>query len=351
MNHDPLPLSAYQDIAPLCQKGHVVLVKNKVDGMLYVKKYLNNCSPELFIHLKQSAVENTPEIHGLYTAGSCLIVIEEYLAGNTLAERLEQDGMLSEKETIQIALQLCRILQNLHSLNPAVIHRDIKPSDILLSPDGSVKLLDFNAAKLHTAVNSRDTVLLGTEGYAAPEQYGFSSSSYQTDIYAVGVLINVCLTGRMPAQWLAEGKLQRIIRRCTELDPKDRYCSAKELAQALKRASKMKIEWLPPGFRTLRPHKMVIALIWYMLFAAFLFSIRPGDFDDPTTYISMRVAFVAMGLLTVAFCTDYMGIRKYFPFMRSQKPVLRILGAVLALFLIFWAGILLSTILELWFFP
>lgn len=240
--------SAYQEIAPLCPKGHVVLVKSTSNGQLYVKKTLKNCKPDIFYHLKKHPIPNTPTIYEIEDNHGELVIIEEYLPGNTLAERIEQDGFLSEKDTIQIALQLCKILSDLHHLSSAVIHRDIKPSNILISPDNKIKLLDFNAAKLQTSGSSRDTVLLGTEGYAAPEQYGFSASSHQTDIYAMGILINVCLKGTLPGQDITNGALQKVIRRCTALDPKDRYQDTRELAHALKKSESNKNRMASSGF-------------------------------------------------------------------------------------------------------
>ena len=201
------PLSAYKEITPLCEKGHVVLVQNERDGNFYVKKHIPCYNPEIYPLLQKNPVKNTPAIYGIYEEDSAanefetnLILIEEYIPGSTLAELLEERGTFSEKETIHIAMQVCRILMDLHAMKPSVIHRDIKPSNIMLSSDGTVKLLDFNAAKTENSNKNRDTVLLGTAGFAAPEQYGFFSSSPQTDIYSVGVLINILLNGKLPAE-------------------------------------------------------------------------------------------------------------------------------------------------------
>lgn len=159
---NPYPLSVYQDVTPLCEKGHVVLVRNEVDGQLYVKKCLRSYEPELYMRLKEEPVANTPTIYGIYDGedGADLVVIEEYIQGVTLAERMEERGLFSEGETIDIALALCRILIELHRRKPPIIHRDIKPSNVMLQGDGTVKLVDFSVAKTQTARRSRDTVLL-----------------------------------------------------------------------------------------------------------------------------------------------------------------------------------------------
>ena len=127
----------------------------------------------------------------------------------------------------------CRILAQLHRAEPPIIHRDIKPGNIILTEDGTVKLLDMNAARQLSEGKEADTRLLGTAGYAAPEQYGFAQSDARTDIYAAGVLMNVLRTGCLPQEKLAGGSLRRIVRKCTHIDPNRRYASAGELLAAL----------------------------------------------------------------------------------------------------------------------
>ena len=142
------PLTAYEDLSPLCDRGHVVLVKNRQDGHIYVKKYLQGGSTEVYRQLLSKPVPGTPRIYGIYEVSgetppcgihesvSCghvpgnaytsplpdtrLILIEEYLPGSTLAECMSQRGLFSEKETIEIIRKLCRILTALHSTKPAI---------------------------------------------------------------------------------------------------------------------------------------------------------------------------------------------------------------------------------------
>lgn len=337
----------YQEIAPLCGKDHVSLVRGKNDGSLYVRKELGNCSTDVFCQLMTDPIENAPEIKAIQRTETGIVVIEEYLAGSTIAEKISNEGLFSEKETLDIMLQLCRIVSAMHSRKPAIIHRDIKPSNIIISPDGKVKLLDFGAAKLMTS-GSRDTVLLGTEGYAAPEQYGFSASSPQTDIYALGVLMNVCLTGQLPLQRTAPGKLSSIIRRCTAIDPKDRYANAKELSRALKRAGKTFANWLPPGFRTMKIYKMIPALAFYILFPIIVLCLDPIP-GDPDALLQVQLSITVSVLLQLIFVTDYLGLRKHFPFMAFKQRWLRFLGTILSPLVCFIMGILFSLLCEFLF--
>ena len=349
---NPYPLSAYQEIAPLCEKGHVMLVKNAEDGQLYVKKTLKSYSPEVYQQLKTAPVENTPVIYGIYgenTAAEILVVIEEYLPGSTLEEMLAEKGVFSETDTINIIIQLCKILMDLHGRKPAVIHRDIKPSNIMLSADGCVKLLDFNAAKVKNAARNHDTVLLGTAGFAAPEQYGFSASSPQTDIYAVGVLMNILLTKNLPTDQLVSGKLRRIILQCLQMNPRDRYPDVRELYRALQRAAKVKSEWLPPGFRTMQIPRMLLASLVYFFIIAVSVSMTQKTFSSAGEMHMFQAAFVSAGLLTIAFLFDYQGIRRKFPLMRSPYRWVRACGFVLDSVLIYWAALVIHVALVVMF--
>ncbi len=156
-------------------------------------------------------------------------VLEEYVQGDPLSEVL-QGVRMTPAEARKIALQLCRALWTLHSLGG--IHRDVKPENVLLRGDQAV-LIDFDAARVFKKDGGSDTQVLGTTGYAAPEQYGIAQTDGRADIYALGVLLNVMLTGRHPSRELAEGKLGRIVQKCTMVNPKKRYKNVLHLMEAL----------------------------------------------------------------------------------------------------------------------
>ena len=142
-------------------------------------------------------------------------------------------GPFSEHEAAGYISQLCDILRTLHQQNPPIVHRDIKPSNLIVTYDGRLILIDFNTAKESEGDKGHDTVLIGTAGYAAPEQYGFSESKPTADIYAIGVLLNELLTGCLPGQKEYKGRLSKIIQKCTHIDPVQRFQSVDELQQAL----------------------------------------------------------------------------------------------------------------------
>ena len=125
---------------------------------------------------------------------------------------------------------MCRALWVLHSL--AAVHRDVKPENIILRGSDAI-LIDFDAARLHKPEHEADTQVLGTTGFAAPEQYGLSQSDLRTDIYSVGILINVMLTGQHPSKQLAPGRLGRVVERCTQVSPEKRYPNVLRLMEVL----------------------------------------------------------------------------------------------------------------------
>ncbi len=161
--------------------------------------------------------------------GRRMIVLEEFIPGDTLTMLLEK-GPLSSGQTRQIAMQLCEALYVLHSMG--WIHRDIKPDNILIYGDRTI-LTDFDAARSPSVDKKKDTLILGTVGYAPPEQYGISETDERADIYAMGVLINEMLTGEHPSQTLAAGRWGRIVSRCTMIHPDKRYTTVERLLEAL----------------------------------------------------------------------------------------------------------------------
>lgn len=144
---DELRLSYYREIADIEADHGVFLVQDTRTKKIYVKKILPVYSLEIYQYLAQHPIEHTPRIRELAEDGNLLILIEEYIPGNTLQELLEQKGPLEEAAVLDICVQLCRILEAFHRCSPPIVNRDIKPSNILLTGDGTVKLLDLNAAK------------------------------------------------------------------------------------------------------------------------------------------------------------------------------------------------------------
>ena len=130
----------------------------------------------------------------------------------------------------KVLKSVCNALHILHERN--LVHRDVKPENVIITKTGRVVLIDFNASrKISTA--SKDTVIMGTVGYVSPEQLGLSQSDARTDIYATGILLNVMMTGKHPTEKLAHGKVGRIVQKCTSVSPDERYQTVEKLMRAL----------------------------------------------------------------------------------------------------------------------
>ena len=192
-------------------------------------------------------------------------VIEQHIDGQNLQEVLEHKGSLPEQQVQNIALQLCDGLEYLHEHN--IIHRDIKPSNVIIQKNGAVRLIDFGAARVLRAksehagaenakgadeaniIQEQDTRILGTPGYAPPEQYGFAPTDYRSDYYALGMTLQTLLGKEY------KGTLTKAIRRCVELDPERRIQTVAELRNLLQ------AHW----YDAVAEYKTVIALLLCVL--------------------------------------------------------------------------------------
>lgn len=172
---------------------------------------------------------NLPEIYDILEMGDGQIVLEEYINGITVAQIMEVDKYRSSGAR-KVLLGVCDALTVLH--DRGIIHRDVKPENVIVDSFGRVVLIDFNISRVESAA-SKDTVIMGTVGYASPEQLGLSQTDARTDIYAAGVLYNVMLTGKHPSVTIISGKAGRIVRKCTAVNPDERYQTAAELWSAL----------------------------------------------------------------------------------------------------------------------
>lgn len=178
--------------------------------------------------------------------GNVIYIIEDYIEGETLGTILENNGAQPQELVIEWAMQICEALEYLHTRKPPIIYRDMKPANVMLKPDGNIKVIDFGIAREYKDQSLADTVSLGTKGYAAPEQFGGKGQTdARTDIYCLGVTLYHLLTGKNPCEppyeiypirhWnpqLSAG-LEAIIQKCTQLNPDDRYQSCAELLYAL----------------------------------------------------------------------------------------------------------------------
>lgn len=186
-----------------------------------------------------------PRIRDCYKTEDALVVVMDWVAGETLAETLQHQPP-SLAFAAPLFEQLCEAVAELHnSFDPPIIHRDITPSNIVLS-GGTPTLIDLGIARSYKENVAYDTHQLGTYGFAAPEQFGFGQSDVRTDVYALGMVLYYCCTGETPdAQARAQGftvpgvplEVSHVIEKATALDPNNRYDSVQDLELAFAEAS------------------------------------------------------------------------------------------------------------------
>lgn len=223
----------------------VYLVRRNMDGKKCILKFLASISKENteeeYLLSQQlhhpglvAAMEYAKDSQGSY-------LIREYIDGCTVAELVEMttQGHLADREAVTIAIWLCEVLQYLHSQKPPIIHRDIKPENIIVTKNGTCKLIDFGISRRFRNEQEKDTVFLGTTATAPPEQYGFKQTDARSDIYSMGMLMCYMVTGSYESQELKQyaipSYLRRCIKKCIQFSPGDRYSSAKQLKVYLKK--------------------------------------------------------------------------------------------------------------------
>ena len=244
--------------------------------------------------------------------------------------------LMEPREVAKVGVDMCRALE-LCERND-IIHRDIKPENIMVTPDGSIRLLDMDAARMVREKKSADTDLIGTVGYAAPEQYGFGTSDERTDIYSLGVVLCELVTGSLPKDRIPQGRLGKIIRKCTQIDPVNRYKNVQELQVALSvfdtgyRDDSVQSAWkkyAPPGFRSGKPANILISVFVYAALASLALGYTAeGLPPGPVTNVC-RGIYLVMGLVILFFTANYLDVWKVFRIDRIRNMWLRTV-AVLA---------------------
>ncbi len=197
------------------------------DKICILKKIDN---PHIYRRLQMLGIKGIPAIYDVFEKEGSDYVIEEYINGSSLSDVISSDGAFNKKDTEHIIISLCAILQSLHKEN--IIHRDIKPSNIILTSESTVYLIDFGIARSTDESKPKDTRHLGTEFYASPEQYGFAQTDNKSDIYSLGKLMAVLLSGKESTENIDMLPFGRIIKKCIEVDPSKRYADAVKLKNA-----------------------------------------------------------------------------------------------------------------------
>ena len=310
-------LKDYLVLDTINQEHKIYLVKNIYDNCLYVKKELVVFDSEIYRYLCNHPIEGIPRIKEALIINDKLHIIEEYLNGRTLEELLENNYVFTENEIVNILACITKTLIELNKNTKGIVHRDIKPSNIMIS-NNEVYLIDFNAAKFVDNSKSRDTVLIGTEGYAAPEQYGFGVSTTKTDIFALGMLGKTLSNNTKISTHLSN-----IIEKSSKLDPNDRYESLDLLLKDLS-VKHTKRDYLPIGFRSNKISHKIIAVIAWLFLVSIAFSATTESGSELDLW-AFRIAFLLSFIFMVFFSFNYLGILDKLKINSIKKPLLRII--------------------------
>jgi Serine/threonine protein kinase len=246
----------YEVVKTLGQGGMstVYLCKNTRLGNLWaikeVKKELKGqmdflAEPNILKNLSHPGI---PRVVDIFYREDNLYIVEDYIEGETLQDYIKKNGFIGTKQINNIALSICNIIEYLHSFNSPIIYRDLKPSNIMITPEDKIVLIDFGISRIYKQGGDKDTIYMGSKGYAAPEQYGIEQTCIQTDIYGLGAVMYFLATGKAPIALLEPLKdesysnevsleLKKIIQKAMQIDIKSRYSSVEEMKKELLRFS------------------------------------------------------------------------------------------------------------------
>ena len=303
--------------------GVVYLVKdlhlNKLAAVKVSRNPENGRERELIMSememLKELSHPALPAITDFFEEEDAICLVMEYVDGITLEQYLRRFGRVEVDLAVKWAVELTEVLQYLHTRTPSVIYRDLKPSNIMIQPEGRLKLIDFGAAFVSAYGQEREELVMGTPGYSAPEQWQNGSAGKASDIYGLGAVLHEMLTGINPTRFPGKRRpvreydksisreLEKIIVICTKRRPGERYQSMKDLQKALCECGKRgKVkEWI------FRAEKGIGAALFLAAGAKTLFPLVWGvkEWEFPFPYLYWPIL-----LFAIAFLYRHLFLRK-----------------------------------------
>lgn len=282
--------AGYDIIAPLSRDA--TLVRARGDGQLYVKKLVDAAYAGVYRAVAGIGARGLPQILSIAPDGGRFAVVYKYITGITVREYIEKYGVMEIAAVKQYIGQLCRTLAELH--RRGIVHRDITPSNTIIGNDGMCHIIDFGIARYVKENRAADTEILGTAGFASPEQFGFRQTDARSDIYSVGALMSYMLTGRLPGESAPHRELGNIIAKCTAMDPADRYASADALRAALVKGE--------------GPRRRMVVL--FVLLAVFAMFVAGEMLSSDPMYDKLKVVFgyLLFVFVPVSAIVDVFGI-------------------------------------------
>lgn len=327
----------YDEMARLSKT--IAVMRRRSDGRLIVKKSVDAAGAKIYRRIKDAGISGLPQIYSVEPEGNGFAVFYEYISGVTVEERVRNGGALPESEARGFIIDICRTLSRLHKMN--IIHRDVTASNIVLGADGRAYLIDLGISRRVKSEKNSDTEILGTAGFAPPEQFGFRQTDERSDIYSVGVLMLYMLDGKMPSGGETNTDYKRIAAKCMAFEPNNRYSSAEEVIAALENS----------------PHNAAAAsdtpkkrsgIGKYIFSAAAIFIIAMviigSENAAEALYYSLGTVFYI--LIPIAAIFDFFGIVRFF----ERKYEWRIREKIgIRIFISLWSIIIFSIIGNLYF--
>ena len=260
MDNTEIRTASRGDFEVLREIGHggsavVYCVREKASGNVYAMKTAKEGRGRILhdeaVLLSKARHSGIPAFYAELETRDGFVL--EYVEGQSLLEVLSSGKIYEIGEAAEAGIQFCEILACLHRMDPPRIYRDLKPSNIIVKSDGTYSIVDYGAVRAFREGAAEDTHRLGTDGYAAPEQYGgWEQSDVRTDVYGIGAVLHSMVTGKPPQEtglcpigellYGAEaGGMEKVLLRCCSVSPSMRYASAEELKKALKRVQNSEI--------------------------------------------------------------------------------------------------------------
>lgn len=259
----------YERLCVWDEKSQIYLVQETGTNLLAVQRHVPKDKLPVYQEIQKIKSPFLSQIYNIYVEDEEIIVTEEFLNGKTLEMLLEEKENLEESQVISYIIKICKGVTRLHE--HGILHKDLTLTNVMVTFDGKIKVFDYDIAAFISDEKGMGKKILGTKGYTSPERFGYKAAGYGTDVYSIGVLLNLLLTGVEPKEKLYDSS-GRIIQKAVFPDTKKRYQSAERLRADLCQETPGDVTGFErilrtiPGFRTATLWKMVLAAIGYFLF-------------------------------------------------------------------------------------
>lgn len=322
----------------------IFLLLDKNTKKLIIEKNIKKpCNTDIYKQLMAYPHPGLSNIIKVTNSENEIKIIENYVEGETL-DKVINEGILNKNLIMKVMIQLCDAVNHLHHLDPPIIHRDLKPENIIYY-EGKVTIIDFDISRNYLEDKQKDTHVLGSLGFAAPEQFGFKQCDQRADIYALGVILNVMCTGNHPNENLVEGSFKKIVEKCIEIDPNNRYQNCTEFKKEFESEFRLQpintttlFKLNIPGFRSGKILNMVIAVFGYLMILVLTTNMTMESPGPPIELFLMKCSIFVGLLLWVAIFTNYGNLYTKFNFIHPRS----LLGNVVFKFLISFALLFIS---------